>query len=232
MGWAIEGLGCKFRIGQRLIDHHSILTMPPREPTNGQVSSRLSYSQNTPSFLQEFKNRAAGIADAPEHEGSYCDEDGNAYYDDGTGRPPIPQRPAIPERPKGEAGNEDEDDGDEKPQVAVLRQGKHLTEREVENERRKERGLAPLPDSTVPALQTNNDERSVSEKVKEAAAKKAAAHSLSFSSGTSKGGSKSAAGKRKALGDAAHDDQGGSGKAKKKKVKGGKALLSFGDDEP
>ena len=30
-----------------------------------------------------------------------------------------------------------EDDGDEKPQVVVLKEGKHLTEREAENERRK-----------------------------------------------------------------------------------------------
>ena len=118
--------------------------MPPREPTNAQISSRLSYSQNTPSFLQKFKNRAAGIADAPEHEDSYYDEDGNAYYDDGTGRPPIPQRPSIPERPEGEAGSEDEDDGDEKPQVVVLRQGKHLTEREAENERRKGAWCCPI----------------------------------------------------------------------------------------
>ncbi|KAF7977048.1 hypothetical protein HWV62_4569 [Athelia sp. TMB] len=206
--------------------------MPPREPTNAQISSRLSYSQNTPSFLQKFKNRAAGIADAPEHEDSYYDEDGNAYYDDGTGRPPIPQRPSIPERPEGEAGSEDEDDGDEKPQVVVLRQGKHLTEREAENERRKERGLAPLPDPTAPVPQPNKDATSLSEKVKEGASKKAAGPSLSFSSGTSKGSSKSTAGKRKAIGEADPEDKNGSGKTKKKKVKGGKSLLSFGDDEP
>ena len=36
-----------------------------------------------------------------------------------------------------EHGQEDEDDGDEKPQVVVLKEGKHLTEREAENERRK-----------------------------------------------------------------------------------------------
>lgn len=108
------------------------LAMAPREPTNAQISSRLSYSQNTPKFLLKLQNRVAGIPDEPEQD-EYDDE----YYNDGSGRPPIPQRPAIPERPEGDPGSEDEDDGDEKPQVVVLKQGKHLTEREVENERRK-----------------------------------------------------------------------------------------------
>lgn len=110
--------------------------MPPKDPTNAQISSRLAYSQNTPSFLQKFKNRAAGIPDPPEHDEEYYDDEGQ-YYNDGSGRPPIPQRPSIPERPEDDPGSADEDDGDEKPQVVVLRQGKHLTEREAENERRK-----------------------------------------------------------------------------------------------
>ena len=55
----------------------------------------------------------------------------------GSGRPAIPKRPAIPERPKDDPGSADEDDGDEKPQVVVLKAGKHLTEREAENVRRK-----------------------------------------------------------------------------------------------
>lgn len=108
--------------------------MAPREPTNAQISSRLSYSQNTPSFLLKLQNRVAGIPDEPGQD-EYDDE----YYNDGSGRPPIPQRPAVPERPEGDIGSADEDDGDEKPQVVVLKQGKHLTEREAENERRKGR---------------------------------------------------------------------------------------------
>ncbi|KZP22642.1 hypothetical protein FIBSPDRAFT_824515 [Athelia psychrophila] len=203
--------------------------MPPREPTNAQISSQLSYSQNVPSFLQKFKNRTAGIPDEPEDD-EYYEEDGQAYYDDGTGRPPIPQRPSIPERPEDDPGSQDEDDGDEKPQVVVLRHGKHLTEREAENERRKEKGLQPLPDPTLPAT---TDESSASGKAAQtvAAAKKDPGPSLSFSSkGSSK--SKSTSGKRKAIGDPAIDDKKSNVKTKKKKVKGGKALLSFGDDEP
>ena len=64
-------------------------------------------------------------------------DDDDEYEYDGSGRPPIPRRPAIPERPNDERGSADEDDGDEKPQVVVLKEGKHLTEREAENERRK-----------------------------------------------------------------------------------------------
>lgn len=98
-----------------------------REPTNQQISSRLSYSQNTPSFLLKLQNRIAGIPDDEEEEYEY----------DGSGRPPIPRRPAIPERPDNDPGSDDEDDGDDKPQVVVLKAGKHLTAREAENEKRK-----------------------------------------------------------------------------------------------
>lgn len=100
--------------------------MAPKEPTRQQISSRLSYSQNTPSFLVKLQNRMAGVPD---------EEDDNEY--DPSGRPAIPQRPAIPERPDDDPGSADEDDGDERPQVVVLKKGKHLTEREAENERRK-----------------------------------------------------------------------------------------------
>ncbi len=102
--------------------------MPPKEPNRHQLSSRLSYSQETPAFLQKLKNRIAGIPDE--------DEDDEFEYD-GSGRPPIPRRPAIPERPASQPGSDDEDNADEKPQVVVLREGKHLTEREAENIRRK-----------------------------------------------------------------------------------------------
>lgn len=104
--------------------------MAPKEPTRQQLSSKLSYSQNTPAFLQKLQNRIAGIPDEDESE-----ED-NEWEDDGSGRPPIPRRPAIPQRPVDDPGSADEDNADEKPQVVVLRQGKHLTEREAENVRR------------------------------------------------------------------------------------------------
>jgi len=72
------------------------------------------------------------------------DDDEEERYDDefeyvGDGREPIPRRPAIPERPADDPGSADEDDqfADEKPQVVVLKAGKHLSEFEAENIRRK-----------------------------------------------------------------------------------------------
>jgi len=106
--------------------------MAPREPTRAQLSSKLAYQQHTPNFLLKLKNRMNGIPDEEEPE----DDDEEFEYV-GSGRPPIPKRPAIPERPKDDPGSADEDDGDEKPQVVVLKAGKHLTEREAENVRRK-----------------------------------------------------------------------------------------------
>jgi hypothetical protein len=107
----------------------SLPPMAPKEPTRHQLSSRLQYQSRVPAFLQKFQNQVQGVADE--------DEDEPQYYDDGSGRPPIPVRPSIPERPSDDPGSAEEDDEDEKPQVVVLRAGKHLTEREVENERRK-----------------------------------------------------------------------------------------------
>lgn len=117
--------------------------MAPKEPTKHQLSSRLSYSQSTPAFLQKFKNKIAGIADEDEDE--YDDE----FEDLGNGRVPIPRRPPIPERPADDPGSEDEFE-DEKPQVVVLKEGKHLTEREAENVRRK--GNQILITHSVPTL--------------------------------------------------------------------------------
>jgi hypothetical protein len=107
--------------------------MTSRELSRYQVSSRLAYSHHTPSFLLKLQNRVAGIPDE--------DDD---FEDDGSGRPPIPKRPPIPERPDNELGSADEDDADEKPQVVVLKQGKHLTELEAENERRKRASRSPV----------------------------------------------------------------------------------------
>jgi hypothetical protein len=40
--------------------------MAPKEPTRAQLSSRLAYQSQTPSFLLKFKNRMNGIADDEE----------------------------------------------------------------------------------------------------------------------------------------------------------------------
>ncbi|KAG7444834.1 uncharacterized protein BT62DRAFT_1007860 [Guyanagaster necrorhizus] len=196
--------------------------MAPKEPTRAQLSSRLSYSQHTPAFLQKLQNRIAGIPDS-DHE----DDDEWEY--DGSGRPPIPRRPAIPERPESQPGSEDEDDRDEKPQVVVLKEGKHLTEREAENVRRQEKGLSPLPpDSTV-----DTEVHAVDPTPKESAIAKGkkSAPSLSFSSSKA-AATKSSASKRKRIGgleDASLSSKAPSKKKAKKAAKS-KTLLSFGDD--
>ena len=111
--------------------------MAPREPTRAQLSSKLAYQQNTPKFLLKLQNRMNGIPDEEELEEDNDNDDDGEFEYVGSGRPPIPKRPTIPERPKDDPGSADEDDGDEKPQVVVLKAGKHLTEREAENVRRK-----------------------------------------------------------------------------------------------
>lgn len=103
-----------------------------KEPTRHQLSSKLAYQGRTPAFLQRLQNRINGSRDE--------DED-DEYEDDGSGRPPIPKRPPIPERPDDEPGSAEEDNDDEAPQIVVLKEGKHLTGREVENEKR--RGEVP-----------------------------------------------------------------------------------------
>jgi hypothetical protein len=81
-----------------------------REPTKHQLSSRLSYQQHTPAFLRRLqKNYGGGRRgddDDEEDEPTYGDGE---FEDDGSGRPPIPVRPSIPERPKDNPGSEDED---------------------------------------------------------------------------------------------------------------------------
>ncbi|KAF8071653.1 hypothetical protein FPV67DRAFT_1411879 [Lyophyllum atratum] len=197
--------------------------MAPKEPNRHQLSSRLSYSQNTPAFLQKLKNRMAGV---PDEEEEYDDE----FEDDGSGRPPIPRRPAIPQRPDDDPGSADEDDGDEKPQVVVLREGKHLTAHEAENVRRKEKGLPPLPDpAEAAAAKALAAEASAA---KEATSNvKTQSSSLSFSS--SKSGVKSSNKKRKAIGEPSEDAKANKSanlSTKKKAKKASKTLLSFGDD--
>ena len=117
--------------------------MPPREPTRAQLSSRLAYTQTTPAFLRRLQNQVAGVADV----------DDEAEFDEwqaASGRPPIPRRPTPPRRPAGDPGSADEADAragedgdeaedqeDERPQIVVLKAGKHLSSAEVESERRR-----------------------------------------------------------------------------------------------
>ncbi|KAK7063975.1 DUF4604 domain-containing protein [Favolaschia claudopus] len=196
--------------------------MAPKEPTRQQLSSRLQYSQNTPRFLQKLQNRIAGI---PDEDEQYDDE---FEPDDGSGRPPIPRRPAIPERPEDDPGSADEDDGDEKPQIIVLNAGKHLTEREAENYRREARGLPPLPEPSESTSNPPPDPESEKKKEKASTKAKDKGPSLSFSS--TKNGFKAGAAKRKAALIGSKTDGTGDSQPKKKPKKESKTLLSFGDD--
>ncbi|KAF7303290.1 DUF4604 domain-containing protein [Mycena kentingensis (nom. inval.)] len=189
-----------------------------KEPTRAQLSSRLTYTAGTtPRFLQKLQNRIAGVPDEDDEP-----EDPEWETLDSSGRPPIPrrpaERPAIPERPADDPGSADEDDADEKPQVVVLKEGKHLSEREAENVRRKEKGLAPLPDPDPPA---SSSKTKIEDKPKK---EKPPPPSLSFS--TTKNGFKAGAAKRKAILSSTSESQ----PARKKAKKDTKSLLSFGDE--
>ncbi|KAF8274680.1 hypothetical protein EI94DRAFT_1768549 [Lactarius quietus] len=196
--------------------------MAPKEPTKHQLSSRLTYSQSTPAFLRKLQSQVSGFPDDD------SGDENQEFEDDGSGRPPIPRRPAIPERPADDPGSGDEDLDDEAPQVVVLKEGKHLSEREVQNEKRKARGLPPLPDPvTVPHPSSSGDVKDP----KKATKHEKEAKGLSFSSGQPSS-TKPTTTKRKAVGDGrgegSHDNAPApKGKTKKKKPKVG---LSFADD--
>ncbi|KAG1798462.1 uncharacterized protein HD556DRAFT_1232170 [Suillus plorans] len=194
--------------------------MSAKEPTRQQLSSRLQYQSHVPAFLQKFQNKIQGITDE--------DEDEPQYYDDGSGRPPIPVRAAIPQRPDDDPGSADEDDVDERPQVVVLKEGKHLTEREAENERRKEKGLPPLPD---PNKKVENDTKDDAKSDMNSSKKKQkeAAVTLSFSSSGAKVQQSNKL-KRKVVGDLDGSDEGSKKASKKKSKKTRKGPLSFGED--
>jgi hypothetical protein len=125
----------------------------PRELTNAQLSSKLNYrSGQTPSFLLKLQRQVAGYSAADEDEPTYVDSDGGEFERGASGRPDIPRRPPVPRRPSDQPGSGDEksgsradgtgeldedDEDEERPQVVVLKEGKHLSQIEVENEKRK-----------------------------------------------------------------------------------------------
>ncbi|KAI8982715.1 hypothetical protein BD414DRAFT_537735 [Trametes punicea] len=191
-----------------------------KEPTRQQLSSRLTYQAKTPAFLLRLQHQHGA--------GGRADDDDDEYEYVGDGRPPIPRRPAIPERPDDEPGSAAEDDEDEKPQVVVLKEGKHLTERDVENERRKAKGLPPLPEPSAEGGEPGDEP---SKHTATAVPKQSnAPQGLSFSSGAAVKGKNA---KRKAVGDGRDDQdkpQAPEKGNKKKAKKQDKKLLSFGDE--
>lgn len=226
--------------------------MGPKELSRHQLSSKLSYQAHVPAFLQKLQNRMAGVSDLPSDENEPQFEDGELEYVGG-GRPPIPRRPPIPKRPASQPGSNDErgdddsdEEGDEKPQIIVLREGKHLSEREVEIIKRKEKGLPPLPETTDTAQGTHDV--CASEKLKDAT-KPASSKSKGLSFSSEKTTTKTSS-KRKAISQLDSDNDNDSSvqmsneklkskfeKEKERKVqlkkrpkKESRKLLSFGDD--
>ncbi|KAI0787984.1 hypothetical protein C8Q74DRAFT_648108 [Fomes fomentarius] len=196
-----------------------------KEPTRAQLSSRLTYQSKTPAFLLRMQ-RGLGGASGDRDDDEYDDDE---FEYDGSGRPPIPRRPSIPERPDDEPGSADEDDADEKPQVVVLKEGKHLSGREVENERRKAKGLSPLPEPSANESDPNHAPRKDTQQVETKSSSKP--QGLSFSSGATAKGKGT---KRKAVGHDKDDLNKLSASlpkpSKKKAKKSEKKLLSFDDD--
>ncbi|KAH8802028.1 hypothetical protein DL96DRAFT_775484 [Flagelloscypha sp. PMI_526] len=216
--------------------------MPPRkEPTRAQLSSRLAYSERTPAFLQKFKAKLSGHAvddDEPQYE-----YDGDDRYESiDTSRPAIPVRPTSPpptnSTPARNDRDEDEEDDDEwqDAQIVVLKEGKHLSEKEAEDIRRKEKGLGPLASSetAVPEL---NPSRTKTKKLREPPP------TLSFSSGKSQASTNSSSlhdsalasaikkRKRAIAADEEHEDTNLKKQKKNKRPKKEKkTLLSFGDE--
>ncbi|KIY47414.1 hypothetical protein FISHEDRAFT_66121 [Fistulina hepatica ATCC 64428] len=191
--------------------------MAPRELTKHQLSSRLSYEQKTPGFLRKYRNDIRGIIDIK----AAIDADGYYLFDEwedaGPGRAPIPRRPPIPERQEEGSDMDVDEWGDEKPQVVVLKEGKHLTEREAENVRRAEKGLSPLPDEDQTASTSLSTDRPFE------MATLQSKPTLSFSTKAPTKSDPLASLKRKASGDPEAKK-----KHKSKKTKTG--LLSFGDE--
>ncbi|CAE6479635.1 unnamed protein product [Rhizoctonia solani] len=224
-----------------------------KDPTPHQLSSRLQYSQGVPSFLRQLQAQVGGQLSSQrfgrgddDEEPEIADEDGNVYNPDwdkgesADGRPPIPSRPPVPSRPpiptrpggsekphggrNGTPSEDEEDSGDEKPQIVVLKEGKHLSAKEVEREKRRGQGLS---DEDEP----ESSEKPSGEylvKVKQFKMK-----SQTFSDPHVSTGAKPKA-KRKIVG----EDVGSQGnknkgldKPKKKKQKKETKLLSFGDGE-
>jgi hypothetical protein len=196
--------------------------MAPKEPTKHQLSSRLTYSQNTPAFLRKLQSQISGIPDDD------SGDENQEFEDDGSGRPPIPRRPAIPERPADNPGSGDEDAGDEAPQVVVLKEGKHLSEREVQNEKRKAKGLSPLPEpaAAVPHSSSSGDAKDPKKKTTK---QEKETKGLSFSS-RPPSSTKPTTAKRKAVGDGRGEGSHVGAPAPKGKMKKPKVGLSFADD--
>ena len=132
--------------------------MPSKEPTKHQLSARLQFQSHTPAFLRDFQNRISGRRDDEDEDAPQIERE---YDGSGRGEDDVDEFGRSLDRPRlDEYGREVRRDGsaeretkakreemkkrkmeleeeDEKPVVVVLKEGKHLTEFEAENEKRK-----------------------------------------------------------------------------------------------
>lgn len=109
----------------------------PREPTRQQVSSRLAYSSSTPAFLQRLQAQVSRQTGRRVGDVDYDEDEPQVEFESlDADRPAIPVRPRSPKPDDDAAKDTDEEPEDERPQVVVLKEGKHLTTAQVENEKR------------------------------------------------------------------------------------------------
>lgn len=105
--------------------------------TKQQISAGITYEDNIPPFLRRMYAKQAGGSTRDDEDEDWDEWQASSGRPAIPRRPTPPERPAIPERPDDDPGSADEDDEDEKPQVVVLKEGKHMTARDAENERRR-----------------------------------------------------------------------------------------------
>lgn len=105
--------------------------MPPKT-TNAQYKNRLGYdSGSKPAFLRALEAQISGKPDPTTRNRDGNDDEEWEQLD--ASRPAIPRRPDADEK----ARSDDEDFEDERPTVVVLKEGKHMSELEVTNEKRR-----------------------------------------------------------------------------------------------
>jgi hypothetical protein len=106
--------------------------MPPKH-TNAQYRSRLAYNAGSqPAFLRALQAQISGKPLPPDN-----DESSGDWERPDASRPAILRRPDAPDGDAAEHDSGDDEEGDERPQVVVLKEGKHLSELEVTSEKRR-----------------------------------------------------------------------------------------------
>ncbi|CED84779.1 Domain of unknown function DUF4604 [Phaffia rhodozyma] len=200
----------------------------------------LSYvAPKTPSFLAAFQAQLQG-GPPPDSTSEYEYSSSRSALELGEGN----QRAALPERGARQTSEEREEEerqrelegdelgwgegGDDAPQIVVLKEGKHLSREEIEDDRRIAKGLPPIHKTA-----------SISSKQSGLGASNAASETPNGSKTSSTNPPVPKTNKRKAMAvgqdaeDKSHADESTEGskkKKKEKKIKEKKGLLSFDEE--